>query len=465
MAGPIDDDGWEPSDADAPDAPPKLSERRARLGKSIPPLGTWEDNVSCTKEGDIKGTPGNLALYLQNSPEWQGCLGYNSFRESEVWLKQPPDSPGHKLPMVGTELADEHDVFIHHWFDRNKRFSCTNTTLGVMAAARSNLFDPLQAYLGGLVWDGIQRVPTWLSVYFGAKDTPYTRAVGTMWIISAVVRAMSPGHKVDTMVILEGDQGTGKSSGLAALVPHEDWFSDTPINLQKLTDSYQSLKGKWIYEIGELDSFKGHDATRIKSFLSSRIDNYRASYGKRSRDYPRHCVFAGTTNEDQYLTDRSGNRRFWPVKCGFVRVDAVTADRDQIWAEAMVRWREGEKWFAANDAEIHALIKRQQASRLMPDDPWKILVERWLKMPTVPTDGSQSERTVIDTSAGFYGEDVLLGAIGVRRDAMTVGMTSRIGAVLKSCGFHHRQRRISGDSEKRERVYLPDSLADEEGDQ
>lgn len=455
------DDDWEPTDDDAPDAPPRLSERRAKARKAVPRTGEWGDNVSYTKEGEIRGTPGNLALFLRNSKEWRGCLGYNSFRESEVWLKDAPDSPGLVSPKAGAELADEHDVYVHHWFDRNLKFSCSNVTAGITAAARANSFDPLQQYLEGLVWDGTERVPRLLSEYFGARETPYIKTVGTMWIISAIARAMRPGDKVDTMVILEGEQGSGKSSGLAALSPQEDWFSDTPIDLKRLVDAYQSLRGKWIYEIGELDSFKSQEATRIKNFLSNKSDNYRASYGKRNRDYPRHCVFAGTTNEDQYLTDRSGNRRFWPARCGVVRVDAIAKDRDQLWAEALVRFRRGEKWYADSDEEIRALIKRQQASRLVPDDPWKLLTARWLSNPTVPVDGSQTERSRVDLERGFTGEDVLLGAIGVRKEALTTGMASRIGAVLKSLDYFHHQRRVPG-SDARERVYLPIPPGDDE---
>lgn len=457
---PPDDDGYEYSDEDAPDAPPRnrkvsatLPERRSKKGSPVTPLGTWQENVSRTKEGEIKGTPGNLALYLQNDPEWSGCLGYNNFREAEVWLRDPPGSPGHSAPKTGQELADEHDVYIHHWFDRNRQFSCTNTTLGVMAAARGNTFDPLQQYLEGLKWDKVSRVSRWLPVYFGAKDTPYSRAVGSMWLISAIVRAMNPGGKVDTMVILEGEQGSGKSSGLAAMCPKEEWFSDTPIDFKRIVDAYQSLKGKWLYEVGELDSFKGAEVTRIKNFLSSRADNYRASYGKRPRDVPRHCVFAGTTNEDQYLTDRSGNRRFWPVSCGQVQVRALGEDRDQIWAEAMELWRQGEKWFASDDERMQELIKRQQSSRLVPDDPWKILVERWLKQPTVPTEGGlHGERSLVRLEDGFCAEDALMGAVGIRKDSMTLSMPSRMGHVLKSLDYYPRQVRQADGS--RPRLYF-----------
>lgn len=454
-------DDWIPSDDDAPDAPPKLSDRRAKKRKPVSRVGDWQENVSYGKEGEIKGTTGNMALYLRNDPEWAGCLGYNSFREAEVWLKDAPSSPGMVSPRAGEELADEHDVFVQHWFDRNRQFTCANVTAAITAAARANAFDPLQTYLSGLKWDGTERVPLLLSQYLGARDSQYTRAVSAMWMVSAVVRAMCPGKKVDTMVILEGEQGSGKSSALNALVPQEDWFSDTPIDLKKLVDSYQSLRGKWIYEIGELDSFKGHEATRIKNFLSSKSDNYRPSYGKRSRDFPRHCVFAGTTNEDHYLTDRSGNRRFWPVRCGsVVRVQAIIEDRDQLWAEAVVRFRRGEKWFADSDKEIQDLIKRQQASRLTPDDPWKLLTERWLKSPSVPVEGSLSERSLVDLDQGFSGEDVLLGAIGVRKDALTPAMASRIGAVLKQLGFYHHQRRVPG-TDRRERYYSSQEPVDE----
>jgi predicted P-loop ATPase len=133
----------------------------------------------------------------------------------------------------------------------------------------------------------------------------------------------------------------------------------------------------------------------------------------------------------------------------------VAEERDQLWAEAVVRWQRGEKWFALNDAEIQTLIRRQQQSRLTPDDPWKLIVERWLKCPTIPTEGGlHGERSVVDVANGFCGEDVLMGAIGVQKHSLTPAMASRMGHVLKSVGYQHRQRRVSGRDE-REWVYLP----------
>ncbi len=142
-----------------------------------------------------------------------------------------------------------------------------------------------------------------------------------------------------------------------------------------------------------------------------------------------------------------------------IRVAAIIEDRDQLWAEAVVRWREGEKWYADSDEEIRSLIKRQQASRLTPDDPWRLLTERWLKAPTVPVDGSVGERSLVDLT-DFSGEDVLLGAIGVRKENLTNAMASRIGAVLKSLGYYHHQRRVPG-SDSRERYYSAQEPTDE----
>jgi predicted P-loop ATPase len=239
---------------------------------------------------------------------------------------------------------------------------------------------------------------------------------------------------------------------LAALVEQPDWYSDTPIDLRHKQDAFQVLQGKWIYEIGELHSFRGQDATRIKNFLSASSDNYRASYGKRNRTYPRHCVFAGTTNETQYLTDRSGNRRFWPVTCGKVDVEGVRRDRGLLWAEALARFESNEPWHTT-DAALAALVMEQQEARLLPEDPWTDLVAKWLVYPTVPVDGAVNERSLVDVAAGFSTNDVLLGAIGVRRDALDRARATRVGLILQALGFDSRQVRVHGTVERVRRYF------------
>lgn len=438
-----------------PEGHPVLDESDDTVKQKISGPGTgWESELvtitkgkGSTKEVAIAPTAGNLTLLLQNEPTWKGCLGYNEFAEREVWLKSPPRIAGVTPPQPG-EVRDEHDVYVQHWWHAKRDMLVAGVTTAVMASARANTFHPVRSYLESVEpWDAKARLDTWLARYFGVKQSEYSKAVGVMWAISAVARVLRPGEKVDTMLILEGEQGTGKSSGLAALVPQADWYSDTPIDLRHKQDAFQVLQGKWLYEIGELHSFRGQDATRIKNFLSASSDNYRASYGKRNRTYPRHCVFAGTTNERQYLTDKSGNRRFWPVTCAKVDVEAIKRDRDLIWAEALARFLSNEPWHTT-DADMAALIQEQQEARLVPDDPWAELTERWLHLPTVPVDGSQSERRLLVLDQGFTTTDVLLGALGVKKDALTQGAATRVGILLGGLGYESRQVRIPGTMKK-----------------
>lgn len=454
--GLFDDDDYVPEPSD--DVVVSIDRERARRNIPSGPASGWEAELvyetkgrGDSKESVLAPTAGNLNLLLQNDPAWKGCLGYNEFGEREVWLRTPPRIAGVTGPRVG-EVRDEHDVYVQHWWHAKRQVLVQGVTSAVMTAARSNTFHPVRSYLEGLSWDAKPRLDTWLHRYFGVEQTPYSKAVGVMWAISAVARIMRPGEKVDTMLILEGEQGTGKSSGLAALVPEPDWYSDTPIDLRHKQDAFQVLQGKWIYEIGELHSFRGQDATRIKNFLSASSDNYRASYGKRNRTYPRHCVFAGTTNEKQYLTDRSGNRRFWPVECGKVDVPAIRADRDQLWAEAVARFASNEPWHIT-DAAMAALVVEQQEARLMPEDPWTDLIVKWLVHPTVPVEGSQSERSIVDLESGFTTNDVLLGAIGVKRDQLDRSRATRIGPILQALGYDSRQVRIPGTSERVRRYF------------
>lgn len=434
---------------------------RERARRNIPagPASGWEAELVYTTRGSgrtresvLSPTAGNLTLLLQNEPAWKGCLGYNEFAEREVWLKSPPRIAGVTPPRPG-EVRDEHDVYVQHWWHAKRDLLVAGVTSAVMAAARANTFHPVRTYLEGLpAWDGKLRLDTWLSRYFGVEQTAYAKAVGVMWAISAVARIMRPGEKVDTMLILEGEQGIGKSSGLAALVPQPDWYSDTPIDIRHKQDAFQVLQGKWIYEIGELHSFRGQDATRIKNFLSASSDNYRASYGKRNRTYPRHCVFAGTTNEKQYLTDRSGNRRFWPVTCGKVDVAAIRADRDLLWAEALARFESNEPWHTTDD-DLARLVMEQQEARLLPEDPWTDLVAKWLVYPTVPVEGAHNERSIVKTEDGFTTNDVLLGAIGVKRDQLDRSRATRVGLILQALGYDSRQVRIAGTTERIRRYF------------
>lgn len=375
---------------------------------------------------------------LLNDERWSGVLARNTFAECDVTRKP---APWHSDDGMGSKLGAWTDADITRlraWFERayGISFGANDLVAIVAVAAEANAYHPVCDYLEGLHWDGVERLPTLLSSYFGTADTPYTRAIGMRWMISAVARPMSPGCQVDCTLILEGSQGIGKSSGFRALVYDAALYSETGVSIGD-KDSYQSLHGVWIYLLDELDSLRGADLTRTKNFLSSVKDHYRPTYGKGARDFFRQNVFCGTTNDDAYLKDRTGNRRFWPVKV--VRPidrDAIARDRDQLWAEAMTRYQRGEAWHV-DSPELRRLCEAEQAERVQ-GDPWEPIVQAWLQDPIgalEPGSDGGAVRTRIDTSEGVLTSEVLLHALHKRPGDITKGDEMRVADVLKTLGY------------------------------
>lgn len=209
-----------------------------------------------------------------------------------------------------------------------------------------------QEWLNGLTWDGVDRIGSMLTVAFGAEDSDYTMAVSQNFLIGMVARVLSPGCQVDYMPILEGAQGNGKSSALRAL--GGDFFTESTEGVET-KDFLQNLRGKMLVEIGELHQFNKADVAKIKQVITNRVDTYRASYGRTAGDYPRQCVFAGTTNRDDWNADDTGARRFWRVRTGNIDVAWVTANRTQLFAEAVTRYKAGEAYWRVPDLEAKRL--------------------------------------------------------------------------------------------------------------
>ncbi|WP_051505646.1 VapE domain-containing protein [Mesorhizobium sp. WSM2561] len=224
----------------------------------------------------------------------------------------------------------------------------------------------VREYLNALQWDGVQRLPQLASRYFGTPDTSYASIIMTKFMIGAVARIMHPGSKMGSVIILEGKQGTGKSKAIAAIAG-PDWFTDELPDLHT-KDAAIQLAGKWIIEVSELSALKRSDVETIKKFMDRSTDRYRAPYEKIAADHLRQCVFVATTNDENYLKDQTGNRRFWPLACGTIDVEAIKRDRDQLWAEALTRYRNGERWWLENDETKLAEIEQEERRET---DPWE----------------------------------------------------------------------------------------------
>jgi putative DNA primase/helicase len=246
--------------------------------------------------------------------------------------------------------------------------------------------------------------------------------VATAFLVSAVARVFQPGCQADCAIVLEGEQGIFKSSALRMLASDE-WFSDSLPSDLKHKDAKDHLRGKWIIELPELAQFKRNEIETVKAFLSRRHEQYRPSYGRHEISYPRQCVFAGSTNEEHYLVDTTGNRRFWPVKCGRIDLIGIARDRDQLWAEAVHLYQQGTLWYLTG--EVANAATREAAVRVAAD-PWAPLVAAVLTgLPRVD-----------DISPGE-----VLGKLDLTTEQQSSRNAARVAVIMRDLGWQSIGRR------------------------
>lgn len=313
----------------------------------------------------------NAIVILRNDTRWVGRLRLDTFA-SDIRVIDPPWHIGDQ-----EFWSENDDTFLQSWLLREYglHLPVTDCFRAVSAVAAQAPMHPVRDWMDSLRWDGTARLSTWLTRYLGAEDSPYTQSVGRWWLISAVARTYEPGCKADHLLILYGAQGIGKSSALRALTGSR-WFSDTPLDLSN-KDANLGIRGRLIIEMSELESFRrAGSAERIKAFFSSPSDHVRAPYMRKHVDIPRGCVFAGTTNTRQWSGDETGGRRFWQVECDMTDVLGLTRDRDQLWAEAVVAYGKGEKWWPET-SETQAMVAEVQ-KEIRVVDSWESVISSWL---------------------------------------------------------------------------------------
>jgi hypothetical protein len=285
-----------------------------------------------------------LQAVITNDPLFEHCFQLNKLTEKVLYKGVPLSAT--ELRRIQVELCTRYDV---------KSVDKNDLRDAIMLAAADAAFHPVQDYLEALVWDGVPRVERLASEILGAEDCPLYRAYMKRWCIAAVSRALRPGNKMDDCLVLYGAQGIGKSTFCRILASAGDeWFRDTAINVDN-KDTYQQLL-TWIYEWPELEANKERDkeGSKVKALLSSQEDNFRPPYGREVVANPRRCVIVGTTNKEQILTDPTGNRRFWIIRCGENRInrEQLLQWRDQIWAEATFLFKKGERWHLVGEEEV-----------------------------------------------------------------------------------------------------------------
>lgn len=428
--------------------PPESAVKKNRPGAGADPGDPqgWRMALIKSSEGAIKVIRENVVLALQCIPEVSGQIAFNEFANDVIKLSPMPwGSPAGKWSEVDELLMGE-------WLCRSHFLpSMPRGTLeeAVRMVAQRHQYHPVRQYLESVTWDGNPRLNTWLAhvvttpAELTKKKEKYLARVGAWFLMAMAARALEPGCKFDYMPIFEGNQGMRKSTLLAVL--GGEWFADTGFVLGD-KDSLQGLQGRWMYEISELDAMARAEVTKIKAFVASQKDWFRASFDKRPREYKRQLVFAGTTNEHQYLVDGTGNRRFWPVEVTrVIDTEWVAANRDQLFAEAVVRFRSGERFHPTTREEVELFLPQQRER--MVESPIEVKILDYL---VNNLDGQLLKQVQIVT---------LLAAIHIDITKLGPGRfhEKQAGTALRKFGWARKRSSLPG----RPWVYLqPDNWPD-----
>lgn len=337
----------------------------------------WKKQLQYEKKSmELKNNLHNLMLILENDENLKGIV-FNQLADGMEIRGNVP------WPHPAKFWRDADDAQLICYVDAAYgTFSARNYDIAVTKAVDDRSYHPIREFFETLpAWDGVERADTLLIDYLGAEDTPYVRAVTRKELCAAYCRVYHPGIKFDSMIVLNGDQGIGKSTLIAKL--GGEWYSDS-LNLSDMNDktAAEKLQGYWIMEIGELAGMRKADLDKVKAFISRQDDKYRASFGRRVTPHPRQCVFFGTTNsQNGYLRDITGNRRYWNVKVpGNGKYKPWDMDEDtvrQVWAEVMVYAKAGEKLYLPSELEAYA--KEEQRAAMERDDR-EGLVQEYLDM-------------------------------------------------------------------------------------
>lgn len=372
-------------------------ERRA---EAVEDFGTWDDEpekgtdesateadlsflkeLEADKDGNLKPTIDNCVKILTNDPNLAGRLAYDEFEGLEIAVKS---LPWRKVTDYTRVLDEKDDAALRHYFEHTYGINHKgNITDAVYVYILRNTIHPVRDYLDSLKWDGVPRIDRLLTVYLGAEDTPYTRAVSRKMLAAGAARIYSPGEKFDYCCALLGLEGKGKSTFISKL--GQKWFTDSFYTFQG-REAAEQIQGVWMVEIGELSALNRAENNTVKHFISMQVDRYRSAYARRIQSRPRQCVFWATGNKKDILKGQNGDRKFWPVDIWEVAPEKDIFDEDalsqhevdQIWAEAVAAYKGGETLCLSADLEDAA---REQQRGHVEDDPREALLHTFLDMP------------------------------------------------------------------------------------
>jgi predicted P-loop ATPase len=375
----------------------------------------WLGRCLCTDNGKPIANLANAVMGIEAT--WPDAFAFDEMARTAM-LQQPieDDAIFRARPITDADVSIVQENLQHAGLSR---LGHDVAFQAVMHRSHQCRYHPVRKWLDLLEWDRTERLPRLFSAYFGSEDTPYAAEISRMFLISMVARIFRPGCKADHLPVLEGKQGTMKST--ACKILGGMWFSDALPDINAGKDASQHLRGKWLIEVAEMHAMNKAEATALKSFISRDTERYRPSYGRAEVTEPRQCMFIGTTNQTAYLRDPTGGRRFWPVMTGRIDIEGLRNDRDQLFAEAVARFNQGETWWPDRDFEAQHIAPEQDAR--YDADAWEDAIRTFL--------AHRSRVTVTD---------VAREALHFETNRIGTAEQRRIASVLENMGWKRGKR-------------------------
>ena len=411
----------------------------------------WKAELEYTKSGKLLCNIANIILILENDPALAGHIvhdlftGMDSAKDGLPWNKN------------ANQWTDTDDANLRVWLEKHYDITGKEKIADALTAVLTrHSYHPIRDYLNGLTWDGVPRLDRIIIDYMGAEDSELNRAMSRKHFVAAVARVFNPGCKYDYCLIMSGAEGIGKSTLLRVM--GGKWFNDSITTLEG-KEGMEQLRRAWVVELGELSSIKRSDVEQVKAHLSKQVDIYRAAYARRVLEHPRQCVFCGTTNEALFLKGDTGNRRFWviPVVAELRKYkdwsEAIRRDRDQLWAEAVHYYKQGEPLYLSEELEAQAK-QRQQDFNDDNDDPIVAMLDKFLNT-LLPVNWDTMD---IQARRSYLRDPDPLQAEGtVKRDKVCAAefICEQLGKDMADKDYKYLCRRVSkmiGDRPEWERV-------------
>lgn len=405
---------------------------KTKKSKALPLPATQTANLNAdsylrNRSGRIITSKENLVIALSNPNHCGVDICFDNFR-GEVVISKPDLEQWQPLKETdATEICIRLESGPNGFMDIGK----DRWREAVNLTAQYHHIDTAQTWIKSLEWDGVRRIDSFLPDYLGTEDTPYTRAVSLFMWTAMAGRVATPGCKVDMIPVLMGKQGSGKSETIKALVPDQTFYAEFDLRKQD-DDQARMMRGVLVGEIAELNGLRGKESEAVKAFITRTIEKFIPKYMEYKIDFPRRLVFFGTTNEDEFLTDPTGNRRWLPFRVGKCNVAGIKHDRDQLWAEALVTYQlSGIAWQGAEE------LAKNEHKAFVETDSWDTPVLEWLNKP-------KDYGTTLNRDIPFTMHEILSSAVSKTSDKAGRVDEMRMGKILKRFEFKKTRMSVNG---------------------